>query len=57
LLAEPREEVVVQWNFAALKPLPCAVVRAARNREVDVARGDIVREFVVQDCLQGGDYL
>lgn len=52
------EPAVVEFSFAALDELPCAgVVRAFLDGEVYVADGYVVFDFVVEDCLEGGDDL
>jgi hypothetical protein len=58
LLSEGREPVIAEFYFAALDELPCArVVGALLDREVDVADGDLVCDFVVENCLEGAYYL
>ncbi len=54
LCLERGEPVIVELDFSALDQLPGAgVVWAFLDRVVDVADWDFVRDFVVEDCLEG----
>lgn len=57
ILGEAVEEMHVHGELAALESLPVPVGTAFGDAGVDPARGDGVRELVVEDGLEGGEDL
>ena len=58
LLLKRGEPRVVELDFAPLNELPCAcIVGSFLDRKVDVANGDFILDFVVEDCLERADDL
>jgi hypothetical protein len=51
------KEVRVEEDFAAFEFLPCSVGFGGGYGGVYPAWGDVKGEFVVEDCLEGGDDL
>lgn len=54
---EVSEEAIVEEDLAAFELLPGAVGGGGGDAVVDVAEGDILALFVVEDGLEGGDDL
>lgn len=57
VFGETGEPGAVDGDFASLDSVPESVGTGARDTVVYPAWGDVEGEFVVEDCLEGGDYL
>lgn len=54
---EQTEEFIVEWNRARFDLCPGSCGTGGGDGVVDVAEGDVVGFFVVEDGLEGGDDL